>query len=118
MDHWASQVVLVVKNPPANAGDPGDVGSIPGLGRSPRGGHDNHSTALAWRLPWTEEPGRLQSVGWHRAGHDWSDLAGTHTNGLLRYQCFVAAIVTVLVYEKHLNGNHDGMNCLMFNFQT
>ena len=37
----ASQVVLVVKNPPANAGDTGDVGSIPGLGRSPRGGHGN-----------------------------------------------------------------------------
>ena len=35
---WASQVVLVVKNPPANAGD---VGSIPGLGRSPGGGHDD-----------------------------------------------------------------------------
>ena len=37
----ASQVVLVVKNPSANAGDPGDVGSIPGLGRSPGGGHGN-----------------------------------------------------------------------------
>ena len=31
----------MVKNPPANAGDTGDVGSIPGLGRSPRGGNDN-----------------------------------------------------------------------------
>ena len=37
----ASQVVLVVKNPPANAGDTGDMGSIPGLGRSPGGGHGN-----------------------------------------------------------------------------
>ena len=37
----ASQVVLVVKNLPANAGDFRDVGSIPGLGRSPGGGHDN-----------------------------------------------------------------------------
>ena len=36
---WASQMVLVVKNPPANARDVRDVGSIPGLGRSPRGGH-------------------------------------------------------------------------------
>ena len=32
---------LVVKNPPANAGDAGDVGSIPGLGRSPGGGNGN-----------------------------------------------------------------------------
>ena len=36
---WASQVVLVVKNLPANAGDIRDVGSIPGLGRSPGGGN-------------------------------------------------------------------------------
>ena len=36
---WATQVALVVKNPPANAGDTGDAGSIPGLGRSPGGGH-------------------------------------------------------------------------------
>ena len=35
----ASQVALVVKNPSASAGDMGDVGSIPGLGRSPGGGH-------------------------------------------------------------------------------
>ena len=41
MDYGASQVALVVKNPSANAGDIRDVGSIPGSGRSPRGGHDN-----------------------------------------------------------------------------
>ena len=39
--YGASQVVLVVKNPPVNAGDVRDLGSIPGLGRSPRGGHGN-----------------------------------------------------------------------------
>ena len=38
---WASQVVLVVKNPPANAGDIRDAASIPGLGRSPGGGYGN-----------------------------------------------------------------------------
>ena len=37
----ASQVVLVVKNPPASGGDVRDVGSIPGSGRSPGGGHGN-----------------------------------------------------------------------------
>ena len=42
------------KKPPANAGD---VGSIPGLGRSPGEGDGNHSSILAWRIPWTEEPG-------------------------------------------------------------
>ena len=34
-----------------------------------------HSCILAWRIPWTEEPSRLQSMGLKRAGHDWSDLA-------------------------------------------
>ena len=37
---WASQVMLVVKNSPANAGDVREAGSIPGLGRSPGGGND------------------------------------------------------------------------------
>ena len=41
MGKWASQVVLVVKNPPTNAGDRGDSSLIPGLGRSPGGGHGN-----------------------------------------------------------------------------
>ena len=34
-----------------------------------------HSSILAWRIPWTEEPGGLLSMGSHRVGHDWSDLA-------------------------------------------
>ena len=38
----------------------------------------NHSTVLARRILWTEEPGRLQSIGLHRVGHDWSDLACMH----------------------------------------
>jgi len=50
----------VVKNPPANAGD---VGSIPGLGRSPEEGNGNPPSILAWEIPWTEEPGGLQSLG-------------------------------------------------------
>ena len=34
-----------------------------------------HSSVLAWRIPWTEEPGGLLSMGSHRGRHDWSDLA-------------------------------------------
>ena len=103
---WASQVVLVVKNPAANAGDIRDVRSIPGLGTSPGEGNGNplqysglenpmdrgawratvhgvvkapvrslgredllgkkmatHSSILAWRIPWSEEPGGLHSMG-------------------------------------------------------
>ena len=40
-----------------------DLGSIPGSGRSPKKGMDTHSSILAWRIPWTEEPGGLQSMG-------------------------------------------------------
>ena len=65
-----SQVVPVVNNPPANAGDLRDLGSIPGLGRSPGEGMAIHSSILAWRIPWTKEPGGLQSMGLQRVGHD------------------------------------------------
>ena len=41
----------------------GDLGLIPGLGISPGGGHATHSSILAGRTPWTEEPGGLQSMG-------------------------------------------------------
>ena len=62
MRSWVFQMVLVVKNLLANAGDVRDMGSIPGSGRSPGGGHGNNSSILAWRIPWTEEPGRLYTV--------------------------------------------------------
>ena len=37
-----------------------------------------HSRILAWRIPWTEEPGGLQSMGWQRVRHELSDLACMH----------------------------------------
>ena len=49
--YGASQVALVVKNLPANAGDRRDVGLIPGLGRSLEGGMATCSSILAWRIP-------------------------------------------------------------------
>ena len=57
----------VVKNPPANAGD---LGSIPGWGRSLEKEMTPHSSILAWEIPCTEEPGGLQSVGLQRVRHD------------------------------------------------
>ena len=113
-----SLVALVVKNLCASAGDKGDSGSIPGLGRSPGGGHGNplqyscpenpmdggawwvtvhgvakswtrlsdltfpfpfhalekalatHSSTLARKIPWMEEPSGLQSMGSRRVRHD------------------------------------------------
>ena len=53
-----------------SASNAGDLGLIPGLGRSPGGEDGNYSSILAWRIPWAEEPGRLQSMGSQRVGHD------------------------------------------------
>ena len=47
-----------------------DLGSIPGLGRSPGEGNGTHSSILAWTIPWTEEPGGLQFMGSQRVEHD------------------------------------------------
>ena len=55
------QVAPVVKNPLVNAGDIRDVGSI--LGSPLEEGMTTHPSIFAWRLPWTEEPGGLQSTG-------------------------------------------------------
>ena len=66
-----SQFALMVKNPPANAGDLRDAGSIPGSGRSlEKEGHGNPSGILGWRIVWVEEPGGLQAIGSQRVGHD------------------------------------------------
>ena len=55
------------------ASNAGNQGSIPGMGRSPGEGNGNptHCSILAWRIPWTEEPCRLQSVGSLRVRHNW-----------------------------------------------
>ena len=60
----------MVKNLPANAGD---IGLIPGRGRSPGEGKATHSSILAWEIPWTEEPGRLQSARLKKSRTQLSD---------------------------------------------
>ena len=76
--HWhsgASQVVPVVKSPPANAEDVRDMGLISGSGRSCEEEHRNPFHTLASRIPWTEEPGGLQYMRSQRVRHDGSNLA-------------------------------------------
>ena len=61
----------MVKNLSTNAGDLRDVSLIPGLERDPwREGMATHSSVLAWRIPQTEKPGGLQSMGLQRVEHD------------------------------------------------
>ena len=66
----AFQVALMVKNLPANAGDV--EMQVQSLGREDplEEGMATHSSILTWRIPWTEELGRLQTMGSHRVGHD------------------------------------------------
>ena len=65
----------MVKNPHANARD---LGLIPGLGKSPRGEMSTHSSILAWKLPWTERPGGLQSMGFAKK-LDMTERLSMHT---------------------------------------
>ena len=60
----------MVKNPSANAGDIRDLGLIPGWGDALEEGMATHSSTLAWEIPCTEEPDRLQSTGSQKVGHD------------------------------------------------
>ena len=67
-DHsWSSQVALVVKTLSASARD---TGLILGLGRPLEEGMATHSSILAGRIPWAEEPGGLQFMGLQGVGHD------------------------------------------------
>ena len=64
----------MVKNPPANAGDARHMGSVTGSGRSPGEGNGSSLQFLAWRIPWTEEPGELPSMGLQES--DMADVCG------------------------------------------
>ena len=57
----------MVKNPPGNAEASGDSGSISGSGRPLEEEMATHSNIVAWRIPWTEEPGGPWPMGWQRA---------------------------------------------------
>ena len=66
---WASQVALVVKNLPANAGDFRDASLIPGLGRSSGGGNGKPLQYFCLENP-MDKSGGLWSIGSQRVGHD------------------------------------------------
>ena len=61
---------VVIKNLPASAGDVRDMVRSLGQEDPLEEGMETHSSNLAWRIPWTEEPGGLQSLGSQRAGHN------------------------------------------------
>ena len=78
-----------------------DVGLSPESGRSLEKGMATHSSVLAWRIQWTEEPGRLQSIGSQRVGHNWSDLAHTHHGSSKQCQLY-SSLMGQLLYPNSL----------------
>ena len=88
---WASQVALVIRNPLANVGDI-EV-QVRSLGQEDplEEGAATHSSILAWRISWTEEPGRLEPIGSQRVGHDRSDWARAHSITLVLFCCLQTA---------------------------
>ena len=68
-----------------------------------------HSSILAWRISWTEEPGGLQSIGLQRVRHDWSDLA---PHGKCCFRVFLLAFLTQCVFK---NKNHYKFNIFFGN---
>ena len=92
------------KESACNAGDPG---SIPRSGKSP-GGMATHSSILAWRIPWTEKPGRLQPtrlqrIGQDRVSHVWMWELDYKESWALKNWCF-----WTVVLEKTLESS---LNC-------
>ena len=83
--HWW----LSNKESPCSAGDGGDMGSIPWLGRTPGGGHGNHSSNTMDRgTCW------LQSMGPQRVGHDWSNRPPPHALNM-----FICHLCHVLLFQ-------------------
>ena len=72
---WAYQVALVIKNPPANAGNVRDMGSIPGSGRSPGGGDGNTLQYSCLENPMDRGAWRARVHVLQRVRHDLNDLA-------------------------------------------
>ena len=94
-----------------SACDAGDPGSIPGLGRFLEKRMAIHSRILAWRNPWTEEPGGLWSMGLQRVRHDWTTNPRTLFIGV-RFRDLSFQICLTTLYNKvtRYNGMLEGNN--------
>ena len=109
-----------------------DLGSIPGLGRSPRKGKgyplqysslENsmdytvsaekamtpNSSTLVWKIPWLEEPGRLQSMGLLRVGHDWVIAFSLFTSHFHALEKEMATHSSVLAWRILGTGEPGGL---------
>ena len=101
----------------ASAWNAGDPDSIPGSGRSPGEGNGTHSIILARKIPWTEKPGRLQSMRSQSVGHNWATSLFTNPCGewaqsLSCFQLFVTPWTVIrLLHPWDFPGKSTGVGC-------
>ena len=76
-----------------------DPGSTSGSGRSPEKGMATHTSILAWRIPWTEEPGGLQSTESQRVGHNWATNTSTFLTEPQSYSHLFNGAQSSLIYK-------------------
>ena len=81
----------------------GGLGLITGQEDALEKGRGTHSSILVWRVPWTEEPGRLQSMGLKRVGHDWV------TNPLSINLAFIEGLLYATWYQ-HLGSSRPSIS--------
>ena len=103
---WGSPtpVVQLVKNPPANAGDTRDASSIPGTGRSPGEGNGISLLLplLAWKIPWLEGLGGLQSRELQRVAKSWTWLrmhAGRRASAAMGFDYVAVAALMLSCFD-------------------
>ena len=96
--------------PPGNLSDPGIEFTSPALVEKEMA---THSSALAWRIPGTEGPGGLPSMGSHRVGHDWSDLAAAAAAPALAGGFFIAKPPPASKSIAHFNSPLKITNCVL-----
>ena len=86
------------KEPACNAGDTGDAGSIPGQEDPLEEETTTHSSILAWKIPWKEEPSRLQSMGLQRVWHNWVCMTTSYCGFFFVFGCLDVGCFFVFVF--------------------
>ena len=75
-----------------------------------------HSSFLAWKIPWTEEAGRLQSMGWQRVRHDWATSL-THCRHMPQVSVFVIFFLEMSLFCLHFWSVFFLKNLIFFFFK-
>ena len=102
----ASQVAQWVKNPPVVWKTQEMWVQSLGQEDSLEEGMATHSSILAWRIPWTKEPGGLQSIGSQRVGYNWSHRTCSHTYINLSH----LSICSVTKKKRNMGAANDKIN--------